>query len=190
MEFTKDEKEKFELRQEIRNLRQSTYPVDLFKKSKDIIARLIELEELKGPKKIMLYLSYGSEVMTFDTINLCIVTGMRVYVPYLIDKDMEVSVIHNLSELKMSEYGIMEPIQREKIDKSEIDIVIVPGVVFDRKGNRIGSGLGYYDRFLKGMKAVKIALAYDFQVVDKIVPTKEDIPMDMIVTEKEVIRCN
>ncbi len=189
MEFTEDERTKFKLRQEMRNLRQSADPIELFKKSKKIIEKLIELDELKGPKKIMLYLSYGSEVMTFDTINLCITTGMRVYVPYLIGKEMEVSVLHNLSELKMSEYGIMEPIQREQIDKSEIDIVIVPGVAFDKKGNRIGSGLGYYDRFLEGMKAVKIALAYDFQVMDKINPTKEDIPVDIIVTEKEVIRC-
>ncbi len=189
MVYTELEIKKFNLRKEMRQKRQDEDPLDIFSKSMKIIENLIKVEECKGPKKIMFYLSYGSEAMTFDTINLANMTKMEVYVPYLVEKDMKISRLRNLSELSMTEYGIMEPEKREDISKEDLEIVIVPGVVFDRKGNRIGSGLGYYDRFLKDTKAIKIALAFDFQVIDKIEPTKEDIPVDIIITEKEVIRC-
>ena len=181
--------EKDILRKKYRELRQSQDPVELYRKSNEIITKLVGLSETKGPKTIMLYLSYGSEVMTFDVVSLAIQTGMRVVSPYLVGKDMEVSELHDLSEMKNTEYGIIEPMNREPFDKDKIDIIVVPCVVVDVKGNRIGSGLGYYDRYLKDSKALKIALAYDFQVVDKIEPTEEDIPMDIIITEKRIIRC-
>lgn len=189
MELSKLALKKFKQRKTMRELRQSKNVVDLYKKSKDINLKLIELEECKGPKNIMFYLSYGSEVLTFDTINLALMTGMRVFVPYLVGKEMEATEIHNLSDLKTTDYGILEPIKRDKAHKEDIDIVIVPGIAFDIKGNRIGSGLGFYDRFLKNSTAKKIGIAFDFQIIDEIEPTDLDIPVDIIVTEKRVIRC-
>lgn len=189
MELSNLETKKFHQRKKMRDIRQNKDIVDLFKKSKDIILKLIDLEECKGPKSIVMYLSYGSEVMTFDTINLALITGMRVLVPYLVGNEMEVSEIKNLTELKITDYGILEPINREKVRSDEIDIVVVPGIAFDEKGNRIGSGLGFYDRFLKKCNAIKIGIAFDFQIIDNIKPTKEDIPVDIIITEKRVIRC-
>ena len=73
-----------------------------------------------------------------------------------------------------------------------MDLIIVPGIVFDVKGNRLGFGKGYYDRFLSpsaNFKAVKIGLAYEFQVVPKIDAQPHDITMDYIITEKRIIDC-
>jgi 5-formyltetrahydrofolate cyclo-ligase len=189
MELNKIETKKFDQRKKMRELRQNKDVVELYKKSKEINLKLIDLKECKGTKNILMYLSYGSEVMTFDTVNLALMTGMRVFVPYLFGREMEATEIHDLSELKLTDYGILEPIKREKVHKDDIDIVIVPGIAFDENGNRIGSGLGFYDKFLKNCNAVKIGIAFDFQIIDHIEPTKIDIPVDIIVTDKRVIRC-
>ena len=72
------------------------------------------------------------------------------------------------------------------MEKADIDIVIVPGVAFDKKYNRMGYGKGYYDRFLKDMTALKIGVCHSFQLVDEIPSEPHDIKMDMIVTEREI----
>jgi 5-formyltetrahydrofolate cyclo-ligase len=180
---------KFDQRKKYRKLRQSQNLLDLFKKSKIITEKLVELDECKGRKKIMMYVSYGSEVMTFDIINLALMSEMRVFIPYLDDNNLGISEIFNLSDLKITYYGALEPKHKDNFNKENIDIVVVPGIAFDIKGNRIGSGLGFYDRFLKNTNVVKIALAFDFQIIDNINPSKEDIPMDIIITEKRVIKC-
>ena len=105
-----------------------------------------------------------------------------------------------LSELKDYEqdldigvYGVLEPNKEfiRPVSYDVIELVLVPGAVFDIKGNRIGYGAGYYDRFLSKLdeSIPKIALAYDFQIVDKITPHEHDVPMDYIITEKRIIDC-
>lgn len=86
--------------------------------------------------------------------------------------------------------GILEPIDDSIVVKKEdIDLIIVPGTVFDREFNRIGYGGGYYDRYLEDIayKNNKVVLAYDFQIIDKIESEEHDIKMDLIITDKEVI---
>ena len=88
-------------------------------------------------------------------------------------------------------FGAMEPADGRVLDPSEVDLVIVPGVAFDRSGNRLGFGAGYYDRFLprtaEGTPAVAIAFA--LQVVPEVPTGAMDRRVDAIVTEAEVIRC-
>ena len=87
-------------------------------------------------------------------------------------------------------FGILEPIELAKITYKSIDMVLVPGVIFDKNGYRLGYGLGYYDRFLNKLpKAVKVGLCFDFQVMDKVPREEHDIPVDYIVTDKEIIEC-
>ena len=84
---------------------------------------------------------------------------------------------------------IPEPMRLEPVRCSEIDLAAVPGVVFDRRGGRIGMGGGFYDRFLSGNPSVrKVGIAFSFQVCEEEIPcTERDIRMDLVVTEKEVI---
>jgi 5-formyltetrahydrofolate cyclo-ligase len=96
------------------------------------------------------------------------------------------------SETRKNRYGIPEPQGTPRIKASQLDYLLVPLVAFDRKGNRIGMGGGYYDRALAGLKTFKqtfkLGVAYSFQEVETITPQSWDIPLDGIVTEKELIR--
>src|SRR3989338_3616519 len=102
--------------------------------------------------------------------------------------------LFSLKEFKPKTFGILEPkesYQRE-FNPDKLDIVIVPGIAFDKNGHRIGYGYGYYDRFLKTIRkeTLKIGLAYDFQLIEKIPEERHDVPVDIILTEKEIAICN
>ena len=87
-------------------------------------------------------------------------------------------------------FSVYEPDSAELADINEIDVVIVPGVAFDKSGTRIGFGKGCYDRFLKQISSVKIGFCYEFQICDKIIADEHDINMDYLVTEKGLIKCD
>ncbi len=110
-------------------------------------------------------------------------------------RQLECFQISSLDDLVTGAYSIMEPDPERcpRVDPSELDMVIVPGSVFDRRGGRLGYGGGYYDRFLSkdAPQALRIALAFSFQVQDNNIPLQpHDELMDYIVTEKEIIRCH
>ncbi len=91
-----------------------------------------------------------------------------------------------VGELVKGVFGVMEPAVKEVFDKEKIDLVLVPGVAFDKKGNRMGFGKGYYDRFLENINALKIGVCHSFQLVDSVPSEKHDVKMDIIVTEREI----
>lgn len=162
--------------------------------SDKIIDTLLKIPAVKLAKNIMLYLSFKNEVNTFKLIDILNNEQKNVIVPYCVEDEKNIipSILSNLNhDLVENNFGLLEP-KKDKIKEipiEEIDIIIVPGVVFDKKGNRIGFGAGYYDRFLKNKKnkTVTIGLCYDFQILD-LIPTDEyDIPLEYIVTEKRVI---
>ena len=104
---------------------------------------------------------------------------------------MKFALIHSMADLKAGFHGIPEPESwcREIPKCGSKLLVIVPGVVFDRAGNRIGDGGGYYDSYLKQADCIKVGVAFDFQCVEQIVPEVHDVPVDYIITEKEMITC-
>ena len=107
------------------------------------------------------------------------------------DYSLILSKLNSFEDLVEGPYGILEP-KKEKIKEisfDEIDLIIIPGIVFDLKGNRIGHGKGFYDRLLKNTKVSIIALAFEFQIIGKIPVDKNDKPVDIIITEKRIIYC-
>ena len=136
---------------------------DCDKHSLRIARTLYELHEWKSAGAVNIYESMGNEVSTKDIIR---------------------------EATHISNKVIYYPANKPEYNSSEIDLVIVPGVVFDVKMARYGRGLGYYDRFLSRLSDVKvIALAYDFQVSKKELKLDEwDIKMDYIITEKRIIQ--
>ena len=99
-------------------------------------------------------------------------------------------VIDFESLVPFGKFGIPEPMELMKVSYKSIDAVIVPGVAFDKNGYRIGFGFGHYDKFLKKTPhAVKIGLAFEFQIVDSVPKEEHDVPVDFIITEKRVIDC-
>jgi 5-formyltetrahydrofolate cyclo-ligase len=150
---------------------------------------------LNSSSHVMVYLDFKHEAKTDAIINYCLEQNKKVYIPICIPETHEVCIsrITSLNELQSGHFGIREPmIQHIRLsDSSLIDLVLVPGVAFDKEGNRAGFGAGYYDRFMKRLQpgAVKAALAFSFQVVDLVPSDEYDIPVDYIVTEKGTIRC-
>ena len=112
------------------------------------------------------------------------------FLPFINSEKLFFSKINSLNDLVIGKFNILEPKDRFKT-KEELDLIIVPGLVFDKKGNRIGHGKGYYDSFLKKHpNATKIGLAFEDQINKKILVEDHDIPMDFIITEKRIINCS
>lgn len=156
-------------------------------KSITILKELIALDEYKGAYNIFCYASYNSEVDTFWLMEKILADGKNLYLPRCITdtKEMEVCRVSDLSELQSGAYGIREPIGKGVL--VSLDLVIAPMVAFDREKNRLGYGGGYYDRFLAKTDAIRLGIAFSEQESDKLVKEPTDIPMDIIITEKEVI---
>lgn len=160
-----------------------------------IIERLFESLFYKNSKIIMTFISFGNEVDTHDFIKKSVDEGKRIVVPITFPETKEIkpSEILDFNELEIGYYNILTPKKEfiRFINPKDIDLCIVPGIAFDRKGYRIGYGGGYYDRFLsKYPIKPKIGICFDLQIVDEIPREEFDIPVDIIFTEKEIIQCN
>lgn len=156
-------------------------------KSRMVVQRLLELKEYKEAKVVAVYLSVNGEVETREIIRYANEAGKETCVPVVGEGGAMCLVLHEPSdELKGGKRGTPEPVG--KPERHHVDMVIVPGVVFDRFGHRIGMGGGYYDRYLKDKKCVNIGVCFDFQLVEKIPNEAHDVPMDFVVTEREVLR--
>lgn len=180
---------KNQLKELVLEKRNSLLKEKILEKNEKIHDNLFGLEQYKNSKTIMFFVSFNSEVDTHGMIKDAL-KNKTVVVPKVMQHEIEPSVIIDLDNLMPAKFGILEPIELMKIAYKNIDLVLVPGIVFDREGHRIGYGFGYYDKFLaKVPKAVKIGLAFDFQVVDKIPKETHDVPVDLIVTEEGVVEC-
>ena len=160
-----------------------------------IFNELINYEFYKNAKKIFTYVSFGSEVDTIEFITYALNDNKEIYVPKTdkIKKEMVAMRINSLDNMIVDKWGILEP---KHVDKDKIcenfDLIIMPGVAFDRKGNRIGYGGGYYDKYFSQIKGEsnKIVLAYDFQIVNSIENEAHDIRVNCIITNNEFIKIN
>ena len=157
---------------------------------KDIFNKLINTEFYKNAAVIFVYVSFQSEVDTHKIIKHALLTGKTIYVPKIEPEKnrMEIFKINNLEELKIGYFGILEPQPNYKVaDSNNIDLILMPGVAFDRLGGRVGYGKGFYDVFLKKInkEAYKIALTYDFQVLDKVPMDEFDVKIDGIITNEQ-----
>lgn len=194
------EKEKKEqIRKRIKELLNESPISVLEEKSKLIQRYLFSVAEYKNSSFVMFYVSMKREVATLDAIKTALAKNKKVAVPLILKSKniMTPCEIKNLTDLKPGPFGILQP-SEEKIQPSpcaqklgSIDLIIVPGMAFDRKGNRVGKGKGFYDKFLKLIDATipKIALAFSCQIVEQIPTTKNDIAVNKIITEDGVIEC-
>ena len=157
-------------------------------KSLAIKHKLFRTEQFKKSIAVMFYVSKYYEVNTHDMIDEAILMGKRVMVPKTI-KHKPMLTIYEISsreELLPGNMGILEPKEETlRVASHEaIDLVVVPGIAFDKRGNRIGHGKGYYDNFLKSLrdKTHIIGLAFDFQIVDEIPSHPHDFPVEKIIS--------
>jgi 5-formyltetrahydrofolate cyclo-ligase len=184
--------DKQEIRKKILKLRNDMTPGEIAVKSGLIIRLLTELRDLREASTLMVFLSFGSEILTDDLLRWGWEAGKRMVITLCRPEDRGVTpcLLGSFAELEIGHYGIREPKAENirPVPREEIDAILVPAVAFDRRGYRVGYGGGYYDRFLPEIpRALRIGAAFSCQIVAEIPAGPHDVPVDWIVTEAETI---
>lgn len=155
-----------------------------------VVERVIDLPAWRGARTVHTYVSLPEEPDTHPLIAEARARGCRVLVPHIAGprQPMRHAEIAGLDELASGHWGLLQPATPRFVEALDsIDVVLVPGILFDRHGRRLGYGGGYYDRFLLGVpQAVKIGLAYDEFLVAALPTEPHDIPVDLVVTPATV----
>ena len=151
-------------------------------------------EIFRQAKTIHIFISKTDEPDTVPIIECAWESGKTVAVPCVVPDSFELfhSQLKSFEDLSSGALGVLEPSPEGRIamNPESFDLVIIPGVAFDRQGGRLGYGKGYYDRFLEQTAAFRLALAFNFQVLEKVPTEKHDVPMNGILTESGIIEVN
>jgi len=179
---------KKEIRGEFKRIRENIKNKEI--KSRIICDKILESEFYKKSKVIGLYSSFFSEVDTLRLIETALKDGKIVALPKVCDKELKFYRISKIEDLiSGGAFGIKEPKKNIEnlIAKNNIDLIIVPGICFDKAKNRIGFGKGYYDRYLANENnIIKIGICFDEQVREEDIPVGDfDIRMDIVITDKK-----
>ncbi|MFN7448279.1 MAG: 5-formyltetrahydrofolate cyclo-ligase [Pirellula sp.] len=162
--------------------------------SERIVRRFMDLPEYEKAGTVMFYVDVRDEVRTRQALPEALASGKRIVVPYCLDGELELFWLENMDELELGMYRILEPkvelrdVAAKRLTPTNLDLVMVPGVAFDRKGGRTGHGKGYYDKLLQHARkdAPLIALSFECQLFEEIPAESHDIFMDKVVTEDAV----
>lgn len=176
--------DKKELRKQIRAAKKAVPFCEKCSRSAPIMQQVESLPQFKEAQTVLLYWSMEDEVQTHDFVNRWY-KEKTLLLPCVDGDDLRLRQYTGPECLKEGEqFGIGEPTGPEFTDLERVEMIIVPGVAFDRTGNRMGRGRGFYDRLLKSTpRAFKVGVAFNFQMVDR-VPTEDfDVPMDAVLTE-------
>jgi 5-formyltetrahydrofolate cyclo-ligase len=165
--------------------------------SKAICVKFVALPEYANAKTVMYYIDVRSEVRTRHDLPNALAQGKKIIVPWCNEHgELELFHLENMEELAIGMYKILEPKQElralphKQVKPSDLDLIMVPGVAFDRSGARMGHGKGYYDKLLQHARldAPLVALAFECQLFPEIPTAQHDIFMDKIITERAVYK--
>jgi 5-formyltetrahydrofolate cyclo-ligase len=182
---------KVELRGEMRRLRAAIPPEERARGAGRIEDRVMALDEVRAARAVLLFYAFGSEVATRAISERLHAEGKRLLLPFLGLEGMEAAEVRPGAPLVSTAYGPREPPHRVALDPAAVDVVITPGLAFDRRGYRLGYGGGHYDRYLSRLRpeASSVGLAFSIQVIDRIPEDPFDQRVHLIVTDVEVIDC-
>lgn len=154
-------------------------------KSRLVMDRLKALTVFQASDNIFTYVSCNQEVDTKGFIEDCLAAGKNVFVPKVYGQQMHFHKIDSLALLKAGKYGILEPVNAFDADwEKESGLMIMPGLAFDKRRNRVGYGGGFYDRYLEMHPQFEtIAVCFDFQIVDILETESYDLKPQSIVSE-------
>jgi 5-formyltetrahydrofolate cyclo-ligase len=156
-----------------------------------ITDRFMALPEYHSAQTVMFYVDVRDEVRTRQALPAAIASGKRIVIPYCVEGELELFHLESMEELDVGMYKILEPrealrdVASKRLQPTDLDLVMVPGVAFDRQGGRTGHGKGYYDKLLEHARpdAPLIALAFESQMFPEIPCEPHDIYMDKVVTQ-------
>ena len=184
------------LRKQIIALRDAMTVADRHHCSIQITKSLLGHPLVIHARRIFLYCSFRSEVATDMLMHRCLEIGKEVCVPLAVPKDhglIPVSISDPGGDLQPGYLGIPEPssevAKHGQVAPSSIEVAVLPGSVFDHGGNRLGYGAGFYDRFLTqaAPQATRVGLGFSLQLVDSIPVRLHDMPLDLLITEREIL---
>lgn len=154
---------------------------EIAKRSKTIQEFVIKSKEFESAKVVGTYYAVGSEVTTELIIKRATILGKKIALPRVEEDKITFYEPSSTKSLIRGRFGILEPQPYEQMN--DIDILIVPGIAFDKKGNRLGYGMGFYDRLLSCKRTFSIGLAYSFQLLENLPHDKYDKRLDAIASE-------
>ena len=166
--------------------------------SRRIVGAFMALPEYAQAATVMFYIDVRSEVRTRHDLELALQSGKTIVVPWCNEAgELEMFRLASMDELELGMYRILEPrtelraLPEKQVQAAELDLIMVPGVGFDRRGARMGHGKGYYYKLLQHARpdTPLIALAFECQLFDEIPVADHDVFMDKIITEDHVYTC-
>ncbi|HEX2267184.1 MAG TPA: 5-formyltetrahydrofolate cyclo-ligase [Actinomycetota bacterium] len=177
------------IRTQVKSVRDSISANDRAAWGRRIEERLFTLPAVQDARTVLVFYSFGSEVPTRGIIERLLGAGRRVLLPYMEGGDMKAAELRQEDELEATAYGPKEPSHRVPVDPVDLDVVITPGMAFDRSGHRVGYGGGNYDRYLGrlDLNTTRIGIAFHVQVLPEVPHGHDDQPVDFVVTDQETI---
>lgn len=177
--------DKQELRRQIRAAKKAVPFCEKLQRSLAIMRQVEEMPEFIAADTVLLYWSMEDEVQTQDFVRKWY-QKKQILLPCVDGDDLILRQFTGMDCMKSGEqFGIGEPCGKAYTTLEKIDMIIVPGVAFDKQNNRMGRGRGFYDRMLKSTpNAYKVGVAFNFQVLDSIPTEPFDVPMDKIISEE------
>jgi 5-formyltetrahydrofolate cyclo-ligase len=179
------------LRERMKAVRKAISPEEREALARAMEDRLFALPALGQAHTVMLFSSFGSEIRTVGLVRRLMDEGRRVLLPFVDGTEMGATELRPEDALVSTSYGPREPAQRRLVDPGDVDLVLAPGLAFDRHGYRIGYGAGYYDRYLARLRpdALRVGIGFHLQVVEEVPHGPADEPLDLVVTDRETIDC-
>ena len=153
--------------------------------ARNVFDQLERLAAFMMSDSILAYHSLPDELSTREFLDKWS-SRKRFFLPRVNGLDLEI-LPYDRTRLRSGAFRIEEPDGDDLSDASQMEMIIVPAVAYDRQGNRIGRGRGYYDRLLSTTRALKVGVAYDFQLFDNLEPDPFDVPVDIVITESTII---
>ena len=182
--------DKNELRNKFKQKRKELSDNDKSTLDNKILNKLLSEKVFFDCETVLTYISTEIEVDTIEFIKHCLEIGKKVAVPKCINgtRQMDFYLINSLDDLEKATFSVLEPKANKcsKLTDYSNSICIIPGLVFDLKGYRLGYGKGYYDRFLSYYDGIKVGLCYSFCIISKLIKGKFDKSVDILITDKIV----
>lgn len=178
--------EKSEIRRNIKRLRMMLSDMEKEEAASEVFAQLENTAAFMMADNILIYHSLPDELSTISFLRKW--NGRKhFFLPRVNGVNLDL-LPYIESELEKGAYDIEEPTGSNLADVDDIDLMIIPAVAFDRRGNRLGRGKGFYDRLLSTTKATKVGVGYEFQLMDELPSESHDVPMDMVITQYSYLR--
>lgn len=173
--------EKNEIRRKIKAMKSMLLDSEKEFAAEEVFSRLEQTAAFILANKILMYHSLPDELSTHAFLKKW-GNRKRFFLPRVNGVNLDI-LPYDESKLELGSFHIEEPTGNNTVSPEEIDLVVVPAVAYDRKGNRLGRGKGFYDRLLSTTKATKIGVGYEFQIVDEIPAEPHDVRMDIVISQ-------